>query len=57
MMIALLWMVLLVTVYIMTYLWNKKTPKPEDCEEMSECSGCANITCSHHSAHQKEENI
>ncbi len=57
MMIALLWMVLLVTVYIMTYLWNKKTPKPEDCEEMSECSGCANITCSHYSAHQKEENI
>lgn len=54
---ALLWMALLIAIYITTYLLNKKTPKPEGCEEMSECSGCANIACSHHSAHQKEENV
>ncbi len=45
---AIAWFAFLVFIYIGTYLWNKHTPKPEGCEEMKECAGCANIACSHH---------
>lgn len=53
---AVLWMAFLIAVFIGTYILNKNTPKPEGCEDMSECSGCHNFACSHHTAHHKEEN-
>lgn len=49
---AILWLAVLVSVFIGTYVLNKRTPKPEGCEEMSECHGCQNVACSHY----KEEN-
>ena len=53
---AILWMALLIGVYIASYLLNKKTPKPEGCEDLlSGCSGCNDISCSHNSAHKEEE--
>ena len=52
---ALVWVAILIAVYISTYLLNKNTPKPEGCEEIVDCSGCNDITCSNHSAHKKEE--
>lgn len=57
MIIALIWMIVLVIIYVGIYLLNKKTPKPEGCEELNECSGCANIACTHHSSHNEEEKI
>lgn len=52
---AIVWLVILIAIFIGTYLLNKNTPQPEGCEDMSECVGCNNIACSHHSAHHKEE--
>ena len=53
---AVLWMAALNGIYIASYLLNKKTPKPEGCEDLlSGCSGCNDISCSHNSAHNKEE--
>ena len=51
---TIVWLVILIAIFIGTYLLNKNTPKPEGCEDMSECVGCNNIACSHHSAHHKE---
>lgn len=37
-----------VFLFIFTYLLNKRTPKPEGCEDISEnCEGCNVMTCSH----------
>lgn len=52
---AIIWMAVLIAVFVLTYVLNRNTPRPEGCEEMSECSGCANVACSHHSAHKMEE--
>ena len=52
---AIIWLVILIAIFIGTYLLNKNTPKPEGCEEMSECVGCNNIAGSQHRAHHKEE--
>jgi len=41
--------------FIFTYLLNKRTPKPEGCENLSEeCEGCQILTCSHRI--EKKEN-
>lgn len=52
---AMIWLAVLIAIFIGTYLWNENTPQPDGCEDMSECSGCNNFACSHHSAHHKEE--
>lgn len=52
---SILWVALLVAIFIGSYILNKNTPKPEGCEDMSECSGCNNFACTHHSVHRKEE--
>jgi hypothetical protein len=36
--------VVLITVYMLTYLLNEKTEKPEGCEDIS-CSGCKVDNC------------
>ena len=46
--------VVCVVLFIGTYVLNKRTPKPEGCEEVgSECEGCQITSCSHYK--QKEE--
>lgn len=54
-MAAVIFLTILIGIYITTYILNNKTPKPEGCEELAECSACHNFTCSHHTAHKKEE--
>lgn len=46
--------VVCVVLFIGTYVLNKRTPKPEGCEDVgSECEGCQITSCSHYK--QKEE--
>ncbi|MGI6734589.1 MAG: hypothetical protein BWY30_01046 [Tenericutes bacterium ADurb.Bin239] len=52
--IAILIMAVLIGLYIGSYVLNKRTKKPEGCEEIaSSCTGCAVTTCSHNPS--KEE--
>lgn len=47
----LLWVLFLVGIFISTYLLNKKTPKPEGCEDLissAGCRGCKQFSCGHH---------
>ena len=38
-----------VGLFIGTYILNKRTPKPEDCENLGEeCEGCQMTSCSHY---------
>lgn len=52
---SIIWLLILVAIFVGTYLLNMHTPKPDGCEDMSECAGCNNVLCSHHSTHHKEE--
>lgn len=44
----------MVGLFILTYLLNVKTPKPEGAENPN-CNGCGDIFCSHNPAHDKQE--
>lgn len=55
-MIGLAWLTLLVFIYIGLYIWNKKTPKPAGCEDLTpDCGGCQMYDCSHNPVHHEEE--
>ncbi len=44
----------MVCVYIFLYLMNKKTPKPEECEDLrADCSGCKDFACANHPSHHE----
>lgn len=50
--------ILLVSIglFIGSYLLNKKTPKPEGCQETSkECGACGIVSCSHHPVNSNEK--
>lgn len=45
------WAILLVSIFIITYIMNRNTPKPEGCEEIINevsCRGCKQLSCGHH---------
>ena len=47
--------VLLVVLFFLGYILNKKTPIPEECKDLideEKCAGCSNKFCSHY----KEKN-
>ena len=49
---------ILLGLYILFYLLNKKTPKPEGCESLEEnCEGCQITSCSNRKEKKEEENI
>ena len=52
--IAIIVIVLLIAVFFITYVLNKKTPVPKGCEKVfnEHCIGCKNTHCEHY---QKEE--
>lgn len=52
--IAILTIVILVAIFFITYVLNKKTPIPEGCEKVANenCRGCLNKHCEYY---QKEE--
>ena len=54
--LAIVIIVVCVVLFIGTYLLNKRTPKPEGCEEIgSECEGCQITSCSHYKKTNIEE--
>ena len=47
--IALGLFIILVGIFIGTYILNKRTPKPEGCKSLDEdCKICGVTSCSHH---------
>ena len=54
--LAIVIIVVCVGLFIGTYILNKRTPKPEGCEEIgSECEGCQITSCSHNKKPNIEE--
>ena len=54
--IAIVMVVVLVGIFIGTYILNKNTPKPEGCEDIgSECEGCQITSCSHYQNKNEEK--
>lgn len=49
-------LVVLIGIFIFSYLLNKRTPKPEGCQNLDECEGCQLVSCSHHPSNNKEGN-
>ena len=52
--LAILFFALLVTIYIVLYLMNKKTPLPEGCENLN-CEGCKDYACTNNPAHNSRK--
>lgn len=53
---AIIFLAIMIAIFIGTYLLNKNTPKPEGCDDMEECSACANFGCTMNSHHKEENN-
>lgn len=54
--LAILFFALLVTIYIVLYLMNKKTPLPEGCENLkADCKGCKDYACTNNPAHNSRK--
>ena len=54
--LAILFFALLVTIYIVLYLMNKKTPLPEGCENLkADCEGCKDYACKNNPAHNSRK--
>ena len=52
--LAILFFGALVAIYIVLYLMNKKTPKPEGCEDLkADCDGCKDFACTNNPAHNQ----
>lgn len=45
----------LMGIYIFLFLLNKKTPKPEGCENLkADCGGCKDYSCSNNPLHNQK---
>lgn len=54
--LTILFFALLVTIYIVLYLMNKKTPLPEGCENLkADCEGCKDYACTNNPAHNSRK--
>ena len=54
--LAILFFAILVTIYIVLYLMNKKTPLPEGCENLkADCEGCKDYACTNNPAHNSRK--
>ncbi|OUP59594.1 hypothetical protein B5F14_07165 [Faecalitalea cylindroides] len=54
--LAILFFALLVTIYIVLYLMNKKTPLPEGCENLkADCEGCKDYACTNNPVHNSRK--
>ncbi len=54
--LAILFFALLVTIYIVLYLMNKKTPLPEGCENLkADCEGCKDYACTNNPAYNSRK--
>ncbi len=51
---AVLFLGVLVAIYILAYIQNKKTPLPEGCQDLkAECDGCKLYSCDLHPNHKE----
>ena len=51
-------LIVLIGLFIFTYLLNKRTPKPEGCENLEEnCEGCQITSCLNRKEKKEEEEI
>ena len=49
-------LIVLIGLFIFTYLLNKRTPKPEGCENLEEnCEGCQITSCLNRKEKKEEE--
>lgn len=56
MILAILFFGLLVGIYIFLFLLNRKTPKPEGCEDLRpDCSACKDWSCPNHKPKEESE--
>ena len=49
--VAILTICLLVAIFFITYILNKRTPVPKGCEKLMEnehCQGCQNVSCKYY---------
>lgn len=54
--LAILFFALLVTIYIVLYLMNKKIPLPKGCENLkADCEGCKDYACTNNPAHNSRK--
>lgn len=52
--LGILFFAALVGIYIFLYLMNKKTPKPEGCEDLKpDCEACRDFACTNNPVHDK----
>lgn len=52
--LAILFFGALVGIYIFLFLKNRRTPKPEGCENLKpDCSGCKDWSCPNHPARER----
>lgn len=53
--LAILFFGALVGIYIFLFLLNKKTPKPEGCENLkADCGGCHDYSCTNNPLHNQK---
>ena len=53
--IGIIVIVLLLVLFFVSYVLNKKTPIPKECQDLEEsehCFGCKNVSCSHYKEKQ-----
>ena len=50
-------MSLIVAMFVVTYLMNKNTERPDVELDDTSCGGCLNVGCGHHPAHNNKEGM
>lgn len=53
--IAIIFFVVIVGIFLLTYIWNNKTQAPDIGQEMPECGACKNINCGYNPERRKKE--
>lgn len=53
--LGILFFLLLFGVFVVSFLMNRKTPKPPGCENLTpDCSACQDFSCPNHSKKEQE---
>ena len=54
--LAIIFFLVMVSLYIVLYLMNKRTPLPEGCENLkADCEGCHDYSCTNNPAHYRKK--
>lgn len=57
MLFAIILFVILSGIFILTYVLNKRIPKPDGCDEIDEsCMNCSNTLCKHSKKNNENNN-